>query len=301
VAGVNGSTSMPDLETLLEAVPVVGMHDTYRMPSMPTAGGTVFGGQVVGQAVSAAVATVDAGRVIHSFHSYFLRPGDASRPIVYRIERLRDGHSFSARHIEALQDEVPILSAIASFQSAADGHDHAEPAPAEIGAAESYPLLADQLREAEPVVSRFWAAAHPFEVRMSPWPLEDQTATSAESAVWIRAVGRLPDDPDIHRAAITFASDYAFLQPIFRRHGIARLGEGHRVASLDHAIWFHRPVRADEWLLYVQHSPNAIGARGLATGRLYDAGGRLAASVAQEGLLRKRPMPQSETPRPARG
>jgi acyl-CoA thioesterase II len=298
VAGMtdHDAATMPGLETLLRPVPVDGMHDAFRMPSMPTPAGNVFGGQVIGQAVIAAVQTVDADRTIHSFHAYFLRAGDASRPIVYRVERLRDGASFSARRVEAFQDEVPILSAIASFQSASSGPDHSEPPPAQVGAPESLPLLADQLRGATTTVERFWSAPHPFEVRISPWPLDDQTAIAAESAVWIRARQPLPDDPNLHRAAIAFASDYTLLQPIFRRHGIVRMGEGHRVASLDHAIWFHRPIRADEWMLFVQDSPNAIGARGLATGLLYDGQGHMAATVAQEGMIRRHRVPQTATP-----
>jgi acyl-CoA thioesterase II len=287
----------PDLLALLAPEPVEGEADVFRMPSMRTPLGGAFGGQVISQSAIAAMQTVEPDRIIHSLHAYFLRPGDARRPISYRVERLRDGRSFSARRVQAFQDDVPILSGIASFETPAEGIDHAEPPPALTVPPEELPKLAEQLAAgSDTVIAPFWRVPQPFDIRITTWPGQDQDEVGARSAVWMRAVQDLPADENLHRAALAFASDYTLLQPIFRRHGIVRLGQDYRVASLDHAIWWHRPIRVDDWFLYAQHSPNGIGARGLAHGELYSREGVLGASTAQEGMIRPRRATRTATP-----
>ncbi|HSU70758.1 MAG TPA: acyl-CoA thioesterase II [Micrococcaceae bacterium] len=248
----------------------------------------VFGGQVLAQAVIAAIRTVDIDRPVHSMHGYFLRPGDANAPITFGVQRLRDGRSFSARRTHAYQNGVPILSMIASFQVPDAGIEHQDPMPLEVPDPESLPTAADLLGKFNHPVAQAWAFERPFDIRHldgSIYLTVDGDRVAAQG-VWIKTVGPMPDDPNLHRAALAYASDYTLLEPSLRRHGISWVSPGLSIASLDHAMWWHRPVRVDEWLLYVAESPSASGARGLNLGKIFDRSGQLVASVAQEGMIR---------------
>lgn len=250
----------------------------------------IFGGQVLAQSVVAATRTVAEDRPIHSVHGYFLRPGDVTKPIAFGVERMRDGGSFSARRIHAYQDGQVILSSLASFQTREEGLEHQERMP-EVPDPESLPSAAELLRGVEDPRARRMAYSRPFDIRYVSRPiyLAPDPQAEARNAVWFRTRRRLPEDPALHRAAIAYASDYTPMDPILRRHGRAWTDPGMALASLDHTVWWHREARADEWLLYVQASPNAAGGRGLACGRIFDREGRLVASTAQEALVRVPP------------
>ncbi|WP_427018158.1 acyl-CoA thioesterase [Pseudarthrobacter sp. P1] len=264
-------------------------EDLYVGTSEPNPGSNrVFGGQVLAQALIAAIRTVEPDRPVHSMHGYFLRPGDAREPITFGVQRLRDGRSFSARRSHAYQDGAPILSMIASFQTPDIGIEHQDPMPMDVPDPESVPSAAEVLGGLDHPVAQAWAFGRPFDIRhisSSIYLTVDGTHT-AHQAVWIKTVGPMPADQNLHRAALAYASDYTLLEPSLRRHGISWTTPGLSIASLDHAMWWHRPVRVDEWLLYVAESPSASGARGLNTGRFFDREGNLVASVAQEGMIR---------------
>jgi acyl-CoA thioesterase-2 len=263
-------------------------EDIFTGPSQWVPGGRVFGGQVLAQSLIAAIRTTPADRFVHSMHGYFLRPGSVELPITFSVDRIHDGRSFSTRRTQAYQEGQPILSMIASFQDVDDGLEHQIDMPADLPDPESLPSTAEVLANIDHPVARFWATERAFDIRHvgSPLYLQAGDQRTAHQAVWMKAVGTLPDDPNLHRAALAYASDHTILEPILRGHGIAWVTPGLKVASLDHAMWWHRDGRADEWLLYVQESPNSIGGRGLSLGRIYDRSGRLLASVAQEGMVR---------------
>ena len=264
----------------------------FRGQSKDMWGPRVFGGQVIGQALIASERTIE-GRVPHSLHGYFLLPGDVDAPIVYQVERIRDGKSFSARRVQAIQHGRPILSMIASFQAPEPGLEHTTPMPDvpppealtpiavlnERWLAQAGPLPP---RAAEALLSRSAIEFRPVEPQNPLAP----TPRAASQAVWFRAVDRLPDDARLHRSILAYASDYHLVGTALRPHGRSWFQKTMVVASIDHALWFHREARVDEWLLYVMDSPTAQGARGLARGQIYDAAGRLVASDAQEGLMR---------------
>lgn len=251
----------------------------------------VFGGQVAGQALAAGTRTVDSDRHVHSLHCYFLRPGDTRVPIVYDVERIRDGGSFSARRVVARQHGRVIFYLTASFQREEPGLDHQDVMP-EVSAPEEAQHLGDVVAKftgrSAAQYERDWAA---LDVRYAgdsrPGGAMHDPEQPALARVWIRAAGRLPDDPRLHACVLTYASDLTLLAASLVPHDLMIGSDGLQTASLDHAIWFHRPFRADEWLLYDQHSPSAGGARGLAIGRLFRLDGTLVASVAQEGLVRR--------------
>jgi acyl-CoA thioesterase-2 len=263
-------------------------EDIFTGPSQYMPGGRIYGGQVLAQSLVAAIRTVSDDRFVHSMHGYFLRPGDVELPITFSVDRIHDGRSFSTRRTQAYQNGVPILSMIASFQDVDDGVEHFSPPPADVPDPETLPSTADLLAGIDHPVAQFWATQRAFDIRHidKPLYLSADGDRVAESAVWMKAVGTLPDDPNLHRAAIAYASDHTILEPVLRGHGIAWVTPGLKVASLDHAMWWHRDGRADEWLLYIQESPNAIGGRGLSFGRVYDRAGNLLASIAQEGMIR---------------
>ncbi|ROS48392.1 acyl-CoA thioesterase II [Frigoribacterium sp. PhB24] len=265
----------------------VGGQDVFTGGSQPEPLGRVFGGQVAAQALVAAQRTVGGGRDVHSLHSYFLRPGDLTIPITFTVDRIHDGRSFATRRTQASQDGVPIFSMIASFQTPDEGLDHQVDMPAGLPGPEDVPSDAELLSAVDNPVAQSWAR-RPFDMRHVPSPVFFSVEGDhvAHQAVWLKATGPLPDDADLHRAALLYASDYTLLEPIYRRHGVAFVTPGLKAASLDHAMWWHRPARVDEWLLYVQESPNAVGGRGLSLGRMYDRAGTLVASVAQEGMVR---------------
>jgi acyl-CoA thioesterase-2 len=261
---------------------------TFEGDSLPLPGGRVFGGQVLGQGVMAAGSTVDEDRHIHSLHGYFLRAGDASQPIRFEVEILRDGNSFSARRVHALQDDRPLLSMITSFQLAQDGPEHSVAMP-EVPPPDSVAAGVDVLAPYEGhAMADFWLKEAPFDVRhvegslfleADPRPKQYQTA-------WMRV--REPIDvPELtHRALIAFGCDQVMLEPLLRRHGSSWVDPHLAFASLDHGMWWHRPARADEWLLFVQDTPTAQGGRGLTGAWVFSEDGRLVASVAQEGMIR---------------
>jgi acyl-CoA thioesterase-2 len=263
-------------------------EDIFTGPSQWVPGGRVFGGQVLAQALVAAIRTTAPDRLVHSMHGYFLRPGNVEQPITFSVDRIHDGRSFSTRRTQAYQDGQPILSMIASFQDEEDGLEHHAPMPEGIPAPETMPTAAESLADVDHPVARVWSNERAFDLRHVPSPLyiTVQGEQVAHQAVWFKAIGQLPDDPHLHRAALTYASDYSILEPIMRRHGIPWATPGLKAASLDHAMWFHRFARVDDWLLYVQESPSAQGGRGLSLGRIYTRDGLLVASVAQEGMLR---------------
>lgn len=263
-------------------------EEIYVATPVRQPGKRVFGGQVLAQALVAATRTVDPVRSVHSMHGYFLRAGDADLPITFGVERLRDGRSFSARRVHAYQSGVPILSMIASFQQPDDGVTHQEAMPAGIPDPDSLPSTADLLGRFDNPVARAWAYDRPFDIRHieSPLYVENTGTRAAVNAVWMKTFGPMPEDRTVHEAALAYASDYTLLESILRPHGLTWIHPGMSVASLDHAMWWHRPVRVDDWLLYMQQSPSASGARGLATGKIYNRAGDLVATVAQEGMVR---------------
>jgi acyl-CoA thioesterase II len=263
-------------------------EDIFTGPSQWMPGGRIYGGQVLAQSLVAANRTVADDRFVHSMHGYFLRPGDATKAITFSVDRIHDGRSFSTRRTQAYQDGQPILSMIASFQDVDQGLEHQAQMPDDVPEPETLPSTADLLGGIEHPVAQFWATERAFDIRHvgSPIYLQVDGERVAHQAVWMKAVGSLPDDPNLHRAAIAYASDHTILEPVLRQHGVPWVAPGLKVASLDHAMWWHRDGRADEWMLYVQESPNSIGGRGLSCGRVYDRAGRLLASVAQEGMIR---------------
>ncbi|MBC7591945.1 MAG: acyl-CoA thioesterase II [Salinibacterium sp.] len=250
--------------------------------------GRVFGGQVLAQSLVAAQRTIAEGRTAHSMHGYFLRPGDLDLPITFSVDRIHDGRSFSTRRTQAYQEGRPILSMIASFQDQDGGLDHQVNMPADLPNPESLPTAAEALQGIDHPIARAWADERPFDIRHIPSPvyLSVEGDHVSHQAVWLKATGPLPDDDNLHRAAMVFASDYTIQESVLRRHGLPWATPGLKVASLDHAMWIHRFGRVDEWMLYAQDSPNARGGRGLARGRLYSREGLLLATVAQEITVR---------------
>lgn len=263
-------------------------EDTFVGPSQWMPHGRVFGGQVLAQCVVAATRTVAAARRIHSLHGYFLRPGDINQPITFSVDRLRDGRSFSTRRVQAFQNSEPIFSMIASFQDDDPGLEHQDEFPTDIPQPESLPSAAEMIGDNPHPVAQYWARARPFDMRHVPSPIyfKVEGAHVAHQAVWIKSLGEMPDDAHLHVAAMAYASDYSILESIYRRHGIAWSHPGLKSASLDHAMWFHRAGRVDEWMLYVQESPSAQGGRGLSLGRIFSRDGKLLATIAQEGMVR---------------
>jgi acyl-CoA thioesterase-2 len=289
--------SVPDspLEDLIRALTLESKgtnlqgEDCFEGPSQWMPHGRVFGGQVLAQCLMAAQHTINStSRFVHSMHGYFLRPGDIELPINFTVDRLRDGRSFSTRRVQAFQKDQVIFSMIASFQDQDPGLEHQTEMPTDIPEPESLPTAAELIGENPHPVAQYWAKARPFDMRHVPSPVYFRVEGEliAHQAVWIKSLGELPDDSNLHRAAIAYASDYSILESIIRKHGIAWAHPGLKSASLDHAMWFHREGRADQWMLYVQESPSAQGGRGLALGRIYTRDGILLASIAQEGMVR---------------
>ncbi len=267
-------------------------RDLYRGRSQDLGWGAIFGGQVLGQALSAAVHTVGEGRPVHSLHGYFMRAGDVTRPILYQVDRLRDGKSFSTRRVAAVQEGEAIFSLEASFQVTEEGFDHQDTMP-EVpppDALRSEREIGLQIAADLPEPLRAMATAErPIEIRpVDPRDPLHPHATEPQRRMWYRTVDRLPDDPALHRYLLAYASDFSFLGTAMDPHGVSWLMSGVQVASLDHVMWFHRPFRFDDWLLYVVDSPSASGARGLVRGQFFDRAGKLVASCAQEGLIRQR-------------
>ena len=251
----------------------------------------VFGGQVAGQALVAAGRTVPPDRPVHSLHAYFIRPGDPAVPIVYLVDRVRDGRSFTTRRVSAVQHGQTIFTLSASFHHPEPGPEHADPMP-DVPPPEAVERNSDRLArllvQVPPQVRE-----SPVDLRsigpMSAEAVRDPSLRTTRNLIWLRVDGDLPDDPLLHVCLMTYASDLTLLDSVLLGHGLTWLDGRTSGASLDHAMWFHRPFRADRWLLYVQDSPVASGARGLAHGEVFTAAGELVVSVMQEGLIRSRP------------
>jgi acyl-CoA thioesterase II len=255
----------------------------------------IFGGLVISQALVASTRTVE-GRAPHSLHGYFLLAGDPAVPIIYEVDRIRDGKSFTTRRCNAIQHGRAIFSLSASFQIEEPGLEHAVPMP-KVPSPEALPSEAEMLQRFGAVmpgaIRRWFERERPIEMRpldLSRYVTHERGAL--QQNIWLRASSRLPDDPGVHRAMLAYLSDMTLLDAVLAAHGHSIFDTGLQVASLDHALWFHRPFRADEWLLYAQDSPSSGGARGFARGLLFSQDGRLIASVAQEGLIRPRPESQ---------
>ncbi|MET0341454.1 MAG: acyl-CoA thioesterase II [Polyangiales bacterium] len=266
-------------------------EDLFRGQSQDLGWGTVFGGQVLGQALSAAVQTVPEDRHAHSLHAYFLRPGDVSRPVIYTVDRIRDGSSFTTRRVVATQAGKPIFNLAASFQKLESGFEHHLPMP-DVPAPLSVPTESEHYAKFGERARRWQrrAVERPFEMRLVN-PVDDPvtpTPTEAIRRIWMRAVAKLADRPSLHACLLAYASDFAFVTTALLPHGVTGQAPGMQVASLDHVMWFHHPLRVDEWLLYDADSPAASGARGLVRGRFYTESGKLVASTSQEGLIRRR-------------
>jgi len=262
----------------------------FRGQSRDTGSPQVFGGQVLGQALKAASATIDDGRVCHSLHAYFLRRGDFTKPIVYSVDRSRDGGSFSARRVLAIQDGEQIFICSASFQTPEPGLEYQEPAPKVPPPEELKPFAKpspQELAKLPEKLRRWLEIERPFEFRpVQPYNPLAPVACEPVRQIWMRAVDKLPDDDALHRCLTAYMSDYWLLDTATMPHGSSFLRGNLIMASIDHAIWFHRPGRVDDWLLYCLDSPSSSGARGFARGSLYSRDGVLVASTAQEGLLR---------------
>jgi len=263
----------------------------FRGESRDIGSPQVFGGQVLGQALTAAYRTVDAARAVHSLHAYFLRRGDFNAPIVYEVDRSRDGASFTSRRVVAIQHGQQIFHMSASFQSAEDGPDHQVPVP-EVAPPDALPDLASSMRlnlDAMPDQKRrYWSLERPFEFR-SVETLEAGVPRPGVRHVWFRLVDQLPkDDAALRHSLLAYVSDYHLLETATLPHGLSYRTGDVTLASIDHNMWFHRPFRIDEWHLYALISPSSSGSRGLAFGRIFDRAGHLVASTAQEGLMRRR-------------
>jgi acyl-CoA thioesterase-2 len=267
-------------------------ENLFRGQSQDLGWGTVFGGQVLGQALSAAVQTVPPERPPHSLHAHFLRPGDVKRPIVYDVDRIRDGGTFTTRRVVAVQSGQPIFHLSASFQIDEPGFSHAESMPS-APPPESVPneavRFAAAIAKAPPPLRRWSEIGRPFDYRPvdEAEELVSPPKRPPRRMVWLKTIGPLPSDqPALHRYLLAYASDAWFLSTALLPHGVTWLTPGMQVASLDHAMWFHAPFRADEWLLHVIDSPAASGARGLVRGSVFRRDGTQVASTAQEGLIR---------------
>jgi acyl-CoA thioesterase-2 len=279
------------VDQLLEVLDLKQIDPATFLGESPQVGAQrVFGGQVAGQALVAAGRTVDPDRFVHSLHGYFVRPGDPTVPIEFRVEKIRDGRSFSVRRSTAQQHGKTIFFMSASFQVVEQGLDHHTPAPTGVPGPDEVPTLADWVQRYPERVGAFASAPRAVDVRyvgLPGWVPPGDRAPSDQQRVWMRIAGKLPDDPLIHACALTYASDLSLLDTVLSVHGEVWGPGGVIGASLDHALWLHRPFRADEWFLYDCTSPSASGARGLASGRMFTLDGRHIASAVQEGLLRR--------------
>ncbi len=269
-------------------------ENLFRGESRDVGQKNVFGGQVLGQALMAASRTVE-GRLAHSLHGYFLLPGDPQAPIVYDVERIRDGRSFTTRRVVAIQHGRPIFNMAASFQIREEGVEHQAEmpdAPGPEGLPDKAELGKKAAEKASGKVREFLLQQRPIEFRpVDPADPLLPEPRPAHRQVWMRAAAPLPDDPALHQAVLAYASDFSLLGTAFLPHGLSFLQRQVQAASIDHAMWFHRDFRMDEWLLYAMDSPSACNARGLSRGSLFSRDGKLVASVAQEGLIRRMAKP----------
>jgi acyl-CoA thioesterase-2 len=249
----------------------------------------VFGGQVAGQALVAAGRTVPEDRPVHSLHAYFIRPGDPTVPLIYLVERVRDGRSFTTRRVTTIQHGKTIFTLSASFHRDEPGVEHADPMP-DVPPPDAIATTAERMEKLFGPSVREWYDDNPIDIRhIGPLSFEaerDPSLRTTRNMVWLRVDGDLPDDPLLHVCLMTYASDMTLLDSVLLAHGLSWADGRTTGASLDHAMWFHGPFRADQWLLYAQDSPVARGSRGLARGEVYTSDGDLVVSVVQEGLVR---------------
>ena len=283
ISAVKHLLSILDLEQL--------EHNLFRGRSPQDGWQRVFGGQVIGQALVAAQRTVE-DRLAHSLHAYFMRPGDPSVPIIYEVDRIRDGKSFNTRRVVAIQHGAAIFSMSASFHLEEDGFDHQLEMP-DVPGPDDLPGLEDikeQFVDKLPVnIRKYFERERPIEIRpVDTSRFFTRDKREPKQSIWIRATEKLPDDPGLHQCALAYASDFSLLDTALIAHGKVLFDPELMLASLDHAMWFHRPCRADDWLLYTLDSPAAHGARGFCRGSIFTPDGTLVASVAQEGLVRLR-------------
>lgn len=284
------SAAMQELISILDLEMLE--HNLYRGRSPKVNWQRVFGGQTIAQSLVAAQRTVDPNRHVHSLHAYFLRPGDTSRPIIYQVDRIRDGRSFTTRRVTAIQHGEAIFSLEASFQIDEPGLDHQMPMPLDVPAPESLPTHRQLLEQAEHVpeqVRKFWARERPLEIRpvnVNQYASRDKLPPHQK--VWMRLTGPVPDNRALRSVLLAYLSDMTLLGTSTVAHGRGLFDPDIQAASLDHAMWFHREHAIDGWLLYVQDSPSSSGARGFTRGAIYAQDGTLVASVAQEGLIRIR-------------
>jgi len=280
-------------ETVNELIHILDLEEIeknhYRATSPDEGWQRVYGGQVIGQALVAASRTVPEERPAHSLHGYFLRPGDTTVPILYTVDRIRDGRSFTTRRVVAVQHGRAIFNMSISFQEIEGGFDHQFPMPDAPGpeGLKSEHDLREEWLAALPERPEWVASERPIEMRpVDPVNIFHPEKRPPSQMCWMRARNPLPDDPRLHQCVLAYLSDWSLLDTATLPHAVSFNQQNMQMASLDHAMWFHRPFRADEWLLYVQDSPSASGARGLNRGLIYDARGALVASAAQEGLIR---------------
>jgi acyl-CoA thioesterase-2 len=278
------TAALDDLVKLLDLEPIE--VNIFRGLSPDESRQRVFGGQVAGQALVAAARTVAPDRLVHSLHAYFLRPGDPSVPILYEVDRIRDGRSFTTRRVVAIQHGRAIFNLQASFHVSEVGLEHGLAMP-EVPDPESLPDFKTRMEPYRDVLGDWYDHPRPIDTRyVGPDPLTRHRVRAAKQQVWLRADGDLPADSTLHACVVTYASDMTLLDTTVLPHGISWNDEAVQMASLDHAMWFHRPFRADEWLLYDQTALSTYGARGLASGSIFTRHGHLAVSVMQEGLIR---------------
>ncbi len=281
------ATDQPALDDLVRLLDLEQLGDnSFRGVSPDSSQQRVFGGQVAGQALVAAGRTVDRDRPVHSLHSYFIRPGDPSVPITYEVDRVRDGRSFTTRRTVAVQHGRPIFTLSASFQLDQPGIEH-QPSMPDVPLPDDVPTLDERIDEAPENYQALRMRPRPIDLRYvdDPW-LPTAEPRTGPQRVWMRANGALPDDPLLHLCVLTYASDLTLLNAVLVRQGLSHARNAITMASLDHAMWFLRPFRADEWLLYVMSSPAAHGSRGLSTGRFFARDGTHLVSVVQEGMIR---------------
>lgn len=267
----------------------------FRGPSLNIVGKNVFGGQVLAQALMAAGRTVE-GRLAHSFHAYFLRAGDTTAPIVFQVENVRDGKSFATRNVKAIQHGAAIFTMMASFAVPEEGLEHQVEMP-QVEGPENVPSETELRERIAPMIPEkiraVFVRERPIEIRpinpVNPFAPQKQEAVRRH---WMRAQNPMPDDPFLHQCILAFASDFALMGTAMLPHGVSFIQNNMQAASLDHAMWFHRDFRIDEWLLYDMDGPNATASRGMNFGRIFAQDGRLVATVAQEGLMRLREVPE---------
>lgn len=285
------STSKTPINELIELLDLEEIEKNHYRATSPSEGWQrVYGGQVIGQALVAASRTVPADRSAHSLHGYFLRPGDTSVPILYKVDRIRDGKSFTTRRVVAIQHGHAIFNMAISFQVHEDGLSHQfdmPEAPAPETLRDEQALREEWAARLPPEHAESFNRERPIEVRpVDPMDVFHPEKRPPHAMCWMKAREGLPDDPRLHQCVLAYLSDWSLLDTATLPHGVSFIQENMQMASLDHAMWFHRPFRADEWLLYVQDSPSASGSRGLNRGLIYDRSGHLVASAAQEGLIR---------------